>query len=152
MKVSVTGHRPERIGEPAICHQVKQMMRMVLLDIRSAERGVALLSGGARGVDLWAVEIAIKSSVPYELVLPFDDYAERWLDVDKAQLDYYRERALRIHTIGEPGKAAYFKRNRYLVDNCDLLVAVYDGKPGGGTAYTVDYARSVGREVRYVRW
>lgn len=36
-------------------------------------------------------------------------------------------------------KACMFRRNRYLVDNADLLLAAYDGQPGG-TAMTVQYA------------
>jgi uncharacterized phage-like protein YoqJ len=32
------------------------------------------------------------------------------------------------------------KRNRYLVNNCDELLAVYDGQPGG-TMQTVNFAK-----------
>ena len=33
-----------------------------------------------------------------------------------------------------------FRRNHYLVDNADLLLAAYDGQPGG-TAMTCELAR-----------
>ena len=32
------------------------------------------------------------------------------------------------------------KRNRYLVDNADIVLAVWNGTPGG-TEYTVSYAK-----------
>ena len=38
---------------------------------------------------------------------------------------------------------------QYLVDHCDLLVAAYDGKPGG-TAQTVAYANEQSRSVRII--
>ena len=39
------------------------------------------------------------------------------------------------------------RRNRYLADNADLLLAAYDGTPGG-TAETVAMARALGVPVR----
>ena len=38
------------------------------------------------------------------------------------------------------------KRNEWMVDNCDAVIAVWDGAPGG-TANTVDYARKLGKSV-----
>ena len=37
-------------------------------------------------------------------------------------------------------RSAMFRRNHYLVDNADLLLAAYDGQPGG-TAMTCELAR-----------
>ena len=39
-----------------------------------------------------------------------------------------------------------FVRNRALIDSCDLMVAVYDGR-SGGTKYTVDLAGQLGKKV-----
>ena len=43
----------------------------------------------------------------------------------------------------------YFQRNRYMVDNSDVLIAVYDGqaKKRSGTGYTVNYAGSAGKPI-----
>jgi len=35
-----------------------------------------------------------------------------------------------------------FERNRYLVNNAEHLLAVYDDSPNGGTAYTVNFAKN----------
>ena len=40
----------------------------------------------------------------------------------------------------------YLGRNRQIVDNSDLLIAIWDGK-SRGTKYTIDYAKSVGVRV-----
>jgi len=38
------------------------------------------------------------------------------------------------------------KRNEWMVDNSDAVIAVWDGTPGG-PGNTVDYARKFGRSV-----
>jgi uncharacterized phage-like protein YoqJ len=46
----------------------------------------------------------------------------------------------------------YFARNRWLVDNSHMLLAVYDGgAERSGTRYTVEYARRRGREIICIR-
>ena len=42
------------------------------------------------------------------------------------------------------------KRNRYMVDNASVVVAVYDGRQGG-TASTIAYAAKKGREIIELR-
>ena len=38
-------------------------------------------------------------------------------------------------------KGCYARRNRYMVDQSQRIIAVYDGRPAGGTAATVRYAK-----------
>ena len=45
-------------------------------------------------------------------------------------------------------RGCMFRRNRYLVDNADMVLAAYDGSGTGGTAMTVEYARKRGVKVR----
>jgi hypothetical protein len=48
------------------------------------------------------------------------------------------------------GPAAYLCASQYLIDRCDLLLAVWDGSPAtatGGTAEAVKYARERGRPL-----
>ena len=44
-------------------------------------------------------------------------------------------------------RGCFHIRNRYLVDNCDLLIAIFNGEGKGGTAYTVNYAMKQGKEI-----
>ena len=44
-------------------------------------------------------------------------------------------------------RVAPLRRNEDIVHLCGLLVALYDGRESGGTAYTVRYARSIGVPV-----
>jgi len=42
------------------------------------------------------------------------------------------------------------KRNEWMVDNCDLLIAVWNEDKSGGTYNCIQYAKSVNKEVIYV--
>ncbi|MGA3159798.1 MAG: hypothetical protein ABSC77_01175 [Terracidiphilus sp.] len=45
---------------------------------------------------------------------------------------------------------AYAQAGRYVVDHCDVLIAVWDGKPArgrGGTAKIVQYAQEQNRPI-----
>ena len=42
------------------------------------------------------------------------------------------------------------RRNRYMVDKADLVLAVWNGICSGGTWYTIQYARSLKKPIRYI--
>ena len=79
-----------------------------------------IISGGARGVDTLAQAYAQEHGIPVRIFLP----------------DYSRY-----------GRGAPLKRNEQIARECDLLIAVWDGK-SRGTAHVVAFARKLGREVR----
>ena len=47
-------------------------------------------------------------------------------------------------------KGCMQRRNQYMVDRSDLVLAVWNGKEQGGTWNTIRYARSKGKEIRYI--
>ena len=42
-------------------------------------------------------------------------------------------------------------RNRWMVDNSDLVLAVFDGKKEGGTWNCVKYAKSKNKEIVVIK-
>ena len=42
------------------------------------------------------------------------------------------------------------KRNEYMVDKSDLVLAVWNGERAGGTWNTIEYAKSAGKPVKYI--
>lgn len=48
-------------------------------------------------------------------------------------------------------KHAYHHRNRLIAEACDELIAFWDGR-STGTAYTVGYAKRIGKPVTVVRY
>gem|GEM_PF-252240 len=145
----VTGHRD--ISEEHL-ETVHLGLRREI-DRAVAEGYTRFLSGFARGADLYFAQIVaeLKASNPairLEALLP---YRARLLS--KEPLFQKLIAACDAVSIQSedyiPG--CFFERDRALVEAASLVIAVYDGRPAGGTRYTLRYARSVGREVRHVR-
>jgi len=44
-------------------------------------------------------------------------------------------------------KSCYMRRNKYMVDSSQRIIAVFDGRKTGGTASTLKYARAKGKEI-----
>lgn len=54
-----------------------------------------------------------------------------------------------VHVIGgaDYEKYVYVKRDRWMIDRSDAVIAVLDSRISGGTRYTFEYARSEGKPV-----
>ena len=77
------------------------------------------------------------------MAIPFEAQPSKWSPAYQERYYHLLDEADMITTIShEYTRSCMFLRNRYLVDNADLLLAAYDGQPGG-TAMTVGYAREM---------
>ena len=142
----VTGHRDIPL------EQVDRIRELLRREIFTAmEEGYThFISGFARGADLLFADIVaeqkgrypitLEAAIPYPGRMKTSDQTFQRLirccDVVKIHADVY-------------DKGCYMRRNRYMVDQSQRVIAVYDGRPGGGTAATVRYAK--GKEIR-VLW
>jgi len=84
-----------------------------LLKVKGTISQDTIVSGGAKGADSFAKKYAKEESIPY-LEFP-------------AEWDKY-------------GKSAGFLRNQTIVDNCDMVLAFWDGE-SRGTADTIAKAK-----------
>jgi len=128
------------------------------------------ICGGALGIDQMAFEICyeLKYSelklngcrIELELAIPFDKQASKWFsktDIDR----FYRHQQLSdIITFVDLMEGYEFKgvpkgeyhpakmqiRNRYMCDNSEAIIAVWNGSKGG-TANCVNYAKKQGKEI-----
>jgi hypothetical protein len=155
VNVAWTGHRPELFANPeavaaAILTRAGELQRA---------QGSALVfhCGGQRGVDTWAATPAERLHIPLHLYLPVPvaRFAAGWTAADREALKqswaYAVERVV-IDPDGTLGADAYTRRNRLLAERCDLLIAMWTGLGGGGTAETIELARSLGRPVEEHRF
>lgn len=107
--------------------------------------------GMATGFDLAAAESVLQYKKEFEIELIA---CIPCTGQEKAYSQKNRERYLRIlkncsQTVvlsEEYYEGCMFARDRYLVDNCDILVT-YQRRKSGGTSYTVNYARSKGVNI-----
>lgn len=82
-----------------------------------------IVSGGARGADTYAREFAQKHNLTLIEFLPeYDKY----------------------------GKGAPLVRNKLIIDNCDCVLAFWDGK-SRGTKFTIDYAKEKNKPIKIVQ-
>lgn len=150
MIVAVTGHRPQKLGcgygASTVQDRVREELRGFLRN--SSPDSFEGISGMALGVDQWFAEICIELGIPFTAAIPFDGQENKW--PLEAQTHYHEilARAAVRHIVCPGGYAPWKmqRRNEYMVDNCDVLLAVWDGSPGG-TANCVKYAEQVGKYV-----
>lgn len=112
-------------------------------------------AGGALGFDTLAAQTVLRLKKTYPqikliLVLPCLSQTRGWRPEDIAEYERIKAAADKVvYTSQEYTRDCMFKRNRHLVDNSSLCIA-YLTENTGGTAYTVDYARSKGLIIRNV--
>ena len=112
------------------------------------------ISGMAAGFDIIAAECVTEirelitdTSVELVCAIPFPDQAKSFPPFWKQKYCDLLARCERSVTVCEEySPACYMKRNIYMVDNSDIALAFWDGKPGG-TKNTVDYAKRKGRKI-----
>ena len=147
--VAWTGHRPELFRDTVAARDTVQAIARELSRDGGATR---FLVGGQRGVDTWAALSARTLSVPFVVILPLDvaEFAADWSAEDRSVLEATLAAAREVRVVGGDPAQAFSERNRLLATNADLLVAVWTGTRGGGTAETIDFARAAGVPVREI--
>jgi hypothetical protein len=173
LAVGVTGHRAE-VLEAGDVERLRERVRQTLLLI--AEAGCALLererecfapgrpvlrfvSPIADGADQIAAELALELGWELQAILPFarDNYRETLANPEaRERFDLLVDRATCLLELpGNPDDSvdAYVMTGRATVAHCDVLIAVWDGKPPrgrGGTAEVVQVALTRGTAIVHV--
>lgn len=158
--VSFTGHRPEKLMPEfdekseyilSIKAKLRQLIKKAIFDGYSV-----FYCGMAKGIDIMAGEIVadfIDKGFDIKLlaVIPYYTYANSWKDEWKGRFDRLLKSASRhLYIDNEYHRDTYLRRNRYLVENSDLLIAVRKGTEHSGTTYTIDYAKKLGLNIKII--
>ena len=156
--VGVTGHR-KLADEARLAAAVDAVLDTIVL--RAADGQLSVLSPLAEGADRLVAErvLAMAGAAELEAVLPMDESeyeADFATDASKSEFRSLLARARTIHRLPRPSsrEEAYAAAGRYVVDHCDVLIAIWDGTPGegrGGTAEIVRYARRRRRALAWIR-
>lgn len=147
MILSGTGHRPDKLGGWTYNNPVARWCYEQGLIKVNYLRPDAIITGGAMGWDQILANIAINLKIPLEVAIPFKGFEDKWSDYFK---DIHRKilnRASKItYVCGEFSNSAYQRRNLYMVDSSDHLLALYDGT-SGGTQNCYKYAKQIGKPI-----
>ena len=157
MRVAFTGHRPEQlhIGHNELSEEGQALRDFIRNEIRVLEQAGAdtFFCGAARGADIICGELVMQEKQAHpELklicVIPFAEQARGWaMNWAFRYRELLRNADQIVLMCSNYQRGCYHMRNRYMVDNCDLLIAIYNGENKGGTAYTINYAREWGKEI-----
>ena len=155
----VTGHRPKGFPFPPDDRESQlEYKSRLYAEIRDLlDRGCRhFISGMADGVDLdFAIAVLFYKkrdpSIRLEAALPYPlQYAESSSESIKL-----REKILSECDFKTVVSSSYFegcmqKRNCYMVDSADIVLAVWNGERKGGTWNTIKYARENKKPIRYL--
>ncbi len=163
---AITGHRPNRFKwkykeNNNGCKRLKKRMRdqFALLYEQGVRR---FYVGGALGVDQWAGEILLRlkeqpeySDIELVVVLPFEGHDAQWDARSKSRLTFLLNHSSETVTVGTTAESAavcYKRRNCYMVDHADCLLAVFDNDCSirSGTGMTVHYAAKKGLPITLI--
>jgi len=142
MKVAFTGHRPNKIGGYDRNNQTRRLIRHAIgLKLRELH-ATYVITGGALGVDTDAANVAWNLDIPYSVIAPCQNHSSKWPAESQREYNVMCSHADEHRIIDVPySPAAMQRRNEIMVNECDVLIAIWDGS-SGGTANCVRYARS----------
>jgi len=151
MIVAFTGHRPDKLGGYKLPNptyiKVCQQIESTLLEVKPEK----VISGMALGVDQWAAFIAYKLKIPFVAAIPFINQECKW--PKESQTIYQKLLRLAAEQIivseGAYSPAKMQVRNCWMVNQCNKLIAIWDGSEGG-TGNCVSYAKSVKKEIIFI--
>jgi len=149
--ITITGHRPDKLGGYETPNPMYSLVVKGLADAFEKLKPDYVITGMGLGVDQWGAEIALNMSIPYVAAVPFDGQDSKWPPRSKAKYAWLISRAYQKYVIC-PGEYAAWKmqrRNEWMVNSCNLVVAVWNGTPGG-TYNCVTYAAAQGKPIEYI--
>jgi uncharacterized phage-like protein YoqJ len=139
MKISGTGHRPDKLvggwdNYDTNLTNLVELLRYTLRFLNASE----VHSGMAVGFDTALAEAALFENVKLHCQIPFKTFDSRWNWKQREKYYQILDKAEYVNfvtddEISEKGHAAFWnqKRNEILVDNCDALVVLWNGSSGG---------------------
>lgn len=162
---AVTGHRPSRFKfkyseDYSLCKKIKRAMFEQFKRLYDEQGVRRYYVGGALGVDMWAGELILRlkeqpgyGDIELVVVLPFEGHDAKWDERSKRRMDFLLRMCSDCVVVGkEDCRESYIKRNCYMIDHANYLVAVYDNERNlrSGTMQTVRYAERCGLTIAFI--
>ncbi len=152
-----TGHRPQKLPygfneEDVRCVKLKKRLRKEIVKLIKKHNVTRFISGMALGVDIYSAEIVLSLRKKYphiilECAIPCETQCIKW---SESMRDRYYDIISRCdeETLIQKRYThdCMQKRNEYMIDKSDFVIAVWDGRPSG-TGNTVRYAENEGKEI-----
>lgn len=144
--VAGTGHRPNKLGGYGE-NVLYKLIQVAMVHLEQLKPDL-VLSGMALGWDQALAIAAHQLKIPFVAVVPFAGQESQWPQGSQELYQNLLQLAEQTVVVCDGHYAAWkmMKRNEWLVDNCDVVLALWDGSPGG-TSHTVSYAQIQNRPI-----
>ena len=152
-----TGHRPQSIlflrdEESEKSLALKKQIRAEVIRLIETENVTHFISGMALGIDQICAEIVLElkeqyPSITLECAFPCKTQAVKWSEKSRKRyftIIYQSDKKTMVQR--EYTYDCMMKRNKYMVDQSDFVIAVWNGSKSG-TGNTVAYAKSKDKKI-----
>lgn len=160
--LTVTGHRPSKLGKELYnwrTTESEQYINTFINQIHNyyVDHGELICrSGMALGVDTMFAIAALRLkkrgyNIELECCIPCSNHSSRWLPDSVKVYNQILEHADKITFVSNKpySPTCMQDRNKYMVNGCDFVLAIWDGTPGG-TSNCVSYAKSQGKQINII--
>ena len=154
--VAGTGHRPPKLG--GYDDYTAENLTTLAIDwltLYKPYKPVSVISGMALGWDQALAAAAIRLKIPFTAAVPFPGYERKWPTESIKRYTILIGHCSELVFVSNSynGASTMQLRNEWMVDRCDLLLALWDGSKGG-TANCIRYAerKNVKIENLWNRW
>lgn len=165
LTMALTGHRPQKLAgydlqQPYYERMEKQLIKLIKKALTHCDK-LELHSGMALGADtIWArAIIKMRDQYPDRITFVADipdwNQASLWPPESQNRWQYLMTQTDDVKTYNQgcdDKSYAYIlnQRNIGMIDACDILIAIYDGTPGG-TRNAVQYATKTKKLIHRIK-
>ncbi len=157
LKICITGHR-----DLVNMKSVKTDIINSLKYFKQIDNNLIAISAVAAGADILFADAALSLQIPLQVILPFDldEYKKDFSGPDLHSLErILHQTTYKIVQEGdiknpETRNKAYLETGQMMVEDSDIVLAVWDGKQAAGTGGTGDivtYAISKKKELHVIK-
>ena len=152
-----TGHRPQSLPwkfneQDERCLKMKERLKTEI--IKAIENGyTTFISGMALGFDMICAEMVLELKKTYSNIklvgaIPCKTQDRFWQTKDKQRYKSWLAQLDKVRCIYDDyiGPECMLERNRFMVNNSSLIIALFNGT-NGGTKKTIDYAKKQGVKI-----
>ena len=154
-----TGHRPNKLKgyDPKDNKELLWEIFKVVEDHIDNKGVINFISGMALGVDMWAAKMILrakKCNPEIRLIcdIPCKNHSSKWNAQSQKEWQSIIDKADEVVYVSEEEYKPYLmqKRNEWMCNMSDYIIAVWDGS-NGGTGNCVKYAQKINKQITIVK-
>ena len=159
--IAGTGHRPNKLWGYDLNHPMYIRLREgivnYIIKLAKTNEQINVISGMALGFDTVLAQSALIArqhgyNIKLICAIPCANHSAKWHGSSVSEWNRITNLADTVHYVSsEPyNNSCMQNRNIYMVNNCNILLALWNGTPGG-TANCVSYAKSQNKQIVKIR-